>query len=117
MDFLADRHRRRARRRSNTRRDATRPLTAASVAERSAVHEGETDFKDHLEVRDFTLFHMAAGLHDLEPAHLPQGAGRPADRVLDRVFNALFRGTCDFDDAVDMVRHWFPPWRTAVAGV
>ena len=60
-------------------------------------------------MRDLAVLDMAAGLEDLEPADLAQGARRPADGVLDRLLDALLRGAGDFDDPVHMVWHLLPP--------
>jgi hypothetical protein len=61
-------------------------------------------------VRYLTVFDMAACLHDLKPADLPQGACRTADGVLYRVLDALLGRACDFDDSVNVVRHRHSPF-------
>jgi hypothetical protein len=71
----------------------------------SAVFESKPDFANDLEMRDFAVLNVAAGLQNFEPAYLTQRTGSAGDSVLDRVLNAVLRGTCDFDDTVDMVGH------------
>src|SRR4029077_4712105 len=75
----------------------------------SVVVEREPDFEGDLVVGHLAVFDMAARLHHLEPADLPQGARRTADGVLDRVLDALLRRACDFDDPVNVIRHRHPP--------
>jgi hypothetical protein len=76
----------------------------------SAVVEREPDFEGDLIVRHLTVFDMAARLHHLKPADLPQSARRTADGVLDRVLDALLRRASDFDDSVNVVGHRYPPF-------
>ena len=54
-------------------------------------------------MRHLAVFDVAARLHHLEPAYLPERARGAADGVLDRVLDALLRGTGDLDDAVDVI--------------
>jgi hypothetical protein len=54
-------------------------------------------------VRHLAVFDVAARLHHLEPADLPERARGAADGVLDRVLDAYLRGTDDLDDAVDVI--------------
>src|ERR1700730_11364894 len=75
----------------------------------SVVVEREADFEGDLVVGHLAVFDMAARLHHLEPADLPQGARRTADGVVDRVLDALLRRACDFDDPVNVIRHRHPP--------
>ena len=46
---------------------------------------------------------MAACLQHLEPADLPECARGAADGILDRVFDAVLRGTGNLDDPVDVI--------------
>ena len=80
-----------------------------SIPGSSVIVEREPDFEGNLVVGHLAVFDMAARLHHLEPADLPQGAGRTADGVLDRVLDALLRRARDLDDSVNMVRHRHPP--------
>jgi hypothetical protein len=64
------------------------------------VFEREPDLKVDLVMRHLAVFDVAARLHHLEPADLPQGARRTADRVLDCILDAFLRRACDFDDPV-----------------
>ena len=49
------------------------------------------------------VFDVAARLQHLEPADLPERARGAADGILDRVFDAVLRGTGDLDDPVDVI--------------
>src|ERR1700726_3577494 len=75
----------------------------------SVVVEREPDFEGDLVVGHLAVFDMAARPPPLEPSDLPQGAGRTADGVLDRVLDTLLRRACDFDDSVNVIRHRHPP--------
>src|ERR1700745_630696 len=73
--------------------------------------------KPHLEsdlvMRHRAVFDMAARLHYLEPADLTERARSAADSVLDRVLDALLRGTGDLDNPVNVIGHRHPSvaWR------
>src|ERR1700751_488135 len=68
--------------------------------------------KPHLEsdlvMRHRAVFDMAARLHYLEPADLTERARSAADSVLDRVLDALLRGTGDLDNPVNVIGHRHP---------
>src|SRR5580704_4484890 len=70
--------------------------------------------KPHLEsdlvMRHRAVFDMAARLHYLEPADLTERARSAADGVLDRVLDALLRGTGDLDNPVNVIGIVIPPW-------
>jgi hypothetical protein len=56
----------------------------------------EPDFEcDMVMRRHCAVFDMAAPLHYLKPADLPQRARRPAHGVPNRVLDALLRGACE----------------------
>ena len=59
-------------------------------------------------MRHRAVFDMAARLHYLEPADLTQRARSAADSVLDRVLDALLRGTGDLDNPVNVIGHRHP---------
>ena len=67
------------------------------------VVECKTDFDSNLVMRHPAFFNMAACLQHLEPADLPERARGAADGILDRVFDAVLRGTGDLDDPVDVI--------------
>jgi hypothetical protein len=76
-----------------------------SVAPSIVVVERESDFESDLVMRHRAVFDMAARLHHLKPADLPQRARRAANGVLNRVLDALFRGACNLDDPVNVIWH------------
>ena len=59
-------------------------------------------------MRHRAVFDMAARLHYLEPADLTERARSAADSVLDRVLDALLRGTGDLDNPVNVIGHCHP---------
>jgi len=67
------------------------------------VVEGEPDFDSDLVMRHLAVLDVAARFQHLEPADLPEGARGTADGILDRVFDAVLRGTGNLDDPVDMI--------------
>jgi hypothetical protein len=52
---------------------------------------------------------MTPDLLDLEPAKVPQRGSGSFDRQIDRLADALFRGTNEFYDFVDMFGHGRSP--------
>jgi hypothetical protein len=66
---------------------AASALIPASIV----VVECEADFECDLVMSHPAVFDVAARLHHLKPADLPQRAGSRADAVLDRFLNALLR--------------------------
>src|SRR5262245_9989228 len=57
---------------------------------RSGGLEPEADLHPHLEMGDFTIFHLATDLCDLEPVQVPQGLGRPVQTVSDGRIDAVW---------------------------
>jgi hypothetical protein len=67
------------------------------------VVEGEPDFDSDLVMRHLAVLDVAARLQHFEPADLPERARGAADGILDRVFDAVLRGTGNLDDPVYMI--------------
>jgi hypothetical protein len=59
-------------------------------------------------MRHLAVLDVAARFQHLEPADLPEGARGTADGILDRVFDAVLRGTGNLDDPVDIIV--ISPW-------
>jgi hypothetical protein len=67
------------------------------------VVECKSDFESDLVMRHPAVFDMAACLQHLEPADLPECARGASNGILNRVFDAVLRGTGNLDDPVDVI--------------
>src|SRR5579872_504475 len=67
--------------------------------------DGEAYLQGDLVVRDLAVLDMAADVHHLEPADVPQGLGSLCDGPVYRLGDALLRRTDQLDDLVNVILH------------
>jgi hypothetical protein len=85
----------------NIASDAHLKLLGENSSALIVVVERKSDFESDLVMRPPAVFNMAACFQHLEPADPPKRARGAADGILDRVFDAVLRGTGDLDDPID----------------
>src|SRR5205823_4806182 len=71
----------------------------------SRILDREADLQYGLKVTHLAAVDLATGLDDLEPSQVSQGFRGAADGGLDRILDAVLRGTGDLDHSVDVVFH------------
>src|SRR5262245_56905159 len=72
---------------------------------RKLLFQLEPDFRRYLPLLDFAILDVSAGFNHLEPSHVSNGLFRARQRILDRLFQSLRRGTDYLNLFVNMVSH------------
>ncbi len=67
--------------------------------------QSEADLHCHLPIRNLVILEVATDLGDLKPPHISDRLVSSRDRVVDCVFDAVWRGTDQLNLFVDMVTH------------
>ena len=67
--------------------------------------QSEADLHGDLPVRNLIILQVAAYFGDLKPLHISDRLAGSRDRVIDRVFYAIWRGSDQLDLLVDVVTH------------
>ena len=76
------------------------------MAQRSRVLESESRLEHDLIMPDLAVLHMPSCLHDLNPLQISQRLTGTLDGGIDRILNAARRRADQFNDFVDMIRHY-----------